>query len=540
MVLGFWALTAVVLMAIALPGMERPGLYYDEAFLAQQARDFTEPDRVGSHAPTATSVWLLGRPYPLRNAAYLGSLKSQLTIPSLWLFGASPTVLRATTLAWGLIGLLLTMLWAQRSFDAPTAVATGILIATDPAFYFFSQMEWGPFTIGLVCRSGGFLLLVLGWRKRSALLHFGGGLVLGLGVYSRVDFVVILAAAGVALAVCHPGVARQALGPRRGAAGWTLAGFALTATTMLLSARQILATGQSIAERGGLEYKARVLWSTLDGSHFYALMDVGGLFDDMFEVESPSGIFGYAVVACAILLGGAAVQGWRRRDTADARPFLLLTTALLAAFMLATPGAVRAHHMLNLMPFAHLLVGTTLAAAWRPGAGSDRTRARVVAGLAITAIAGANVTVTAQTRALIDETGGRGRWTDALLAFAREIDTDPDAVVVSLDWGLHEPLQFTTSRARPVELIWVLPHALRSGRAFAHEGDATHTYLVHPPPWDLFRLSAPFLEAVDRLGPDRAEVTRHRDRAGGHAFTSVRIPWPHRIVYDGRFRIERR
>ena len=83
-----WGVLSVALFAIAIPRVESPGLYYDEAFMAQQARGFVEPDRAGVHPPGTSSTWILGRPFPLRNAAYLGSLKSQLLIPWLAMFGS--------------------------------------------------------------------------------------------------------------------------------------------------------------------------------------------------------------------------------------------------------------------------------------------------------------------------------------------------------------------------------------------------------------------------------------------------------------------
>lgn len=97
--IGAWALLFALAMSAAVPQMDRLGLYYDEAFMAQQARDFVEPGREGLHPASVRSVRVFDRPFPTRNAAYLGSLKSQLLIPSLWLAGASPLVLRITTFA---------------------------------------------------------------------------------------------------------------------------------------------------------------------------------------------------------------------------------------------------------------------------------------------------------------------------------------------------------------------------------------------------------------------------------------------------------
>ncbi|MBW2420298.1 MAG: glycosyltransferase family 39 protein, partial [Deltaproteobacteria bacterium] len=161
-VLALWLALSAAAFALAIPGVEKPGLYYDEAFLAQQARGFVEPERAGQHPPSTREVTLAGRPFPLRNAAYMGSLKSQLLIPSLALFGSSTRVLRLTTLATGLLALLFSMLWARQLLGTPAALLTGLLMATDPGFLLFSRYEWGPYTSMLLCRSLGFFLVTLG------------------------------------------------------------------------------------------------------------------------------------------------------------------------------------------------------------------------------------------------------------------------------------------------------------------------------------------------------------------------------------------
>ena len=67
-----WLGLALVVFAVAAPRTGAPGLYYDEAFLGQQAKDFFEPGRGLAHPGSTREVELFGRPFPLRNAVYLG------------------------------------------------------------------------------------------------------------------------------------------------------------------------------------------------------------------------------------------------------------------------------------------------------------------------------------------------------------------------------------------------------------------------------------------------------------------------------------
>ncbi len=101
-IVGAWLVLSIALSWAALPSIDQLGLYYDEAFMAQQARDFVEPSSGGLHPGSVRSVWIAGRPFPVRNAAYLGSLKSQLLIPVLALAGSTSFVVRTATLATGL------------------------------------------------------------------------------------------------------------------------------------------------------------------------------------------------------------------------------------------------------------------------------------------------------------------------------------------------------------------------------------------------------------------------------------------------------
>ncbi len=531
--IGAWlVLGAIVVGALAPPDGE-PGLNYDEAFLAQQARDFLEPERSTVHPPSERSTWLLGRRFPLRNAAYLGALKPQLLIPAFAIFGPDPHTLRMATLGTALLSLLFTMLWARRVFGLAPALLGGALVAFDPSFVFFGSCEWGPYTALLLCRCLGLYLLTAGWQDERGSLVVAGALAMGLGVYARADFVLIGVAAAVGLLACRgPQLWREARGRPRTV---VFAGIALVvgALPMLLSVIDLLTVASGISERGDLAYRARVLWSTLDGSHYYRVIAMGGLFEELFEDPAPWGLFGLALAAALVATGvRLAKDGPAEGPTRAALVFLGVTVACLGLSMLALPGAVRAHHMLNLMPFTHLLVAVVMVAI------ASTRIARVTVSIAALAILASELRVVAETRSLIAETGGRGRYSNALDTFAAELAAAPEQAVVSLDWGFHETFQFLTSENPLSEPIWQIPRLLASGRAWGHVGDARHHYVVFAPRYELFGFGPAFLDLARAQPAERVEIREHRDRQGEHAFTSVRFTVPHRLIYDGRFRLE--
>src|SRR5260370_40403684 len=92
--------------------------------------------------PDHQVVRLAGRPFPLFIQTYLGTLKSWMLIPAFRIFGPTVAVLRATTLFWSLIALLLLMLGIWRWLGLATALIAGALLAFDPTFFF-------PFGAGL-------------------------------------------------------------------------------------------------------------------------------------------------------------------------------------------------------------------------------------------------------------------------------------------------------------------------------------------------------------------------------------------------------
>ncbi len=528
--LAVWLLLCALAFGVAAPRVDLPGLYYDEAFMAQQARDFLHPEREPDHAGSVRHVEVLGRPFPLRNAVYLGSLKSQLAIPSLAVFGESVRVVRLTTLAWSLVAVGFAMLFARRLLGGPAAWLTGGLLVLDPSWLFFSLYEWGPFTTGLLCRCLGLWALTVGWLDGRRGWLFVGGLACGLGVYSRADFALIVGAAAVALCACRPGIVRELWGPRRSDALTVALAAALGAAPMLVSAADLLATSAAaeIGQRGGVDEKLRVLGSVLDGSRFYRLIDWGGRFHRIWETGAPRAGLGLAAAAALAWCIVDAARRQRRERPAGPGLFLAATLAGVLAGLIVLPGAVRAHHLLNVMPFVHLAVAAAAVATWR--AAGRPGRAAVAA--ALVALALSDVHVIARTFGLIERTGGTGRWSTALRDLAAEIDDAPTTRIYSLDWGLHEPLLFLTDEATLRQPIWRMGGQLRARGRWLQRGRGGERYLVHAPEYDLFGFSPRLLSEARRIAgrePEAVRITEHRDGTGAPVFYSVVVTRPHQL-----------
>jgi hypothetical protein len=296
------------------------------------------------------------------------------------------------------------------------------------------------------------------------------------------------------------------------------------------------ALGRSLGDgsRGEWAEKWSALLTTLDGSYFARLMQVGGAFDRMAAVEgAPSTLFPLLFAASWL---GLALWLWRERRAERRHPahaFALLAALLTIAGMLATPRAVRIHHSLNAWPLPQLVVAIALRELWRRATPRAAARAGVVAALALV-LAGA-LHATHATFMELRATGGKGLWSGALTPLAASLE---GVRVVCLDWGFAGPLRFTDPQLDVEEPLWALR---RPRQPLAMQGDASQVYLLHEPRYAVFPFGERLLAALTALPPGSASIERHAGRSGDTDFLAVRFARPHRLVYrDRRFEVELR
>jgi len=522
---------------LAIGDLGVPGPYYDEVIQALPTLEFLEGRPRAAPLPGSEVLRLDGRPFPWMTQAYMGALKSQLLIPSFAVAGADLSVLRLTTLAWSALGILACIAFARRAFGTGVALVAGLLLACDPSFIFMSRHDWGSFSLGFLLRCGA-LLFALAWWESGKLRHaLLAGAALGLGIYNKVDFAPFPAAVVLALLAADRGALLRAVRERRTQAVAAIATAVLFALPVLLSLPDLQGAAGRLAEEVGFSEKARALGSVLDGSYFLRLMRVGGRFDAMFALEGvPPGGLGVVSVLTAVGLAACAA----RRRAPPGTLLLLACGVFLAGLLLLIPGAVRAHHLMNLYPFPHCIVALGLAALWGAGrapAADSRIgllARRALAVALLLAVVTANLRILGDTHGELQRSGGRGYWSDAVVGFAEELSGSPGARVVCLDWGLHNQVAFLGDGVSSLDGLWAVRRALAQREPWRIAGDAATVYLIHPEPFDLFGLGGLFQRALATLPEDRVGVRPHLDREGGVAFLAVRLNGPHRIHYDGR------
>ena len=455
-----------------------------------------------------------------------------------------------------LAGLAVVAAFSRRAFGAATALTATALLCFDPSFLLLACHDWGSFSLSFLLRG---VTLWCGWRwwdsRRTAWL-WTAAFTTGLAFYNKVDIVIFASAVGIALLV----VAAKPLSrawreePRaaRTAAGACVA-FAIGLAPMFPALPAVFAARNAFAEPNELAEKLHTLWTMLDGSYFHRLMATGGIFgaDSLGQVADAQA----SALPIALLLGVAwllyriATAPAGQRDPRAL--FLLLSSALSILGVMALPGAVRIHHAMNVYPLLHWLVAYALVDAARTLSGEATSGRRPGRMIALGALWTLALAVVASQWRTFDHTvsryqqsGGKGRWSNAIHAFAATLDEDFEGTVSSLDWGFHEPLALLSRGGTFRESHWQIPRALRERPAWVIVGEPGDYYILHLAPYDRSGFGRLFVSAVAEANDDRITALEHLDGDGDVAFVTVRVEAPHRVSFagtatgEGAFKIE--
>jgi hypothetical protein len=516
-----WLVVSLVMTSFATRELPAPGLYYDEAVFAGLARDFLTGKAHGQHMPDTMTVDLCGRPFPLFVQSYLGALKSWLLMPCFAVFGSSVPVLRLTTFGWGLIGLLLFMLWARRLLGLPAALIAGPLLGLDPAYFFMTVHDWGSVALSFLCRFAGFGLLLLWWQGRKWRHLFLATFFFGLGFFNKVDFIVILLGCGLALLLTHRReiVSTVKAAPGRFALGGL--GFLLVAVPMMvLQAGPFLQIAGDPGGETGLAEKAHVTLAMYDGSYFWRLMNVGGRFENMFEASSAVwSPFGLVFLLASVFLIVEVARHFQTDSRCRLLAWLLLGALFETVGFLWLPHANRIHHALLVYPFPQLIITAALVRLWqRPAAitGHNPVRRLLVVGTGLMLIAG-HLFAIQSTGRLIQETGGRGWWSKAINEFCNDVNGRTNLTIVCLDWGFNEQLLFLTDGPRLSEPLWQVAPDEEPG----FTPSPNTIYLIHPTEYTLFPSSATRILEYLQSTDTRRVVHPYSNRENQVAFYAI-------------------
>ena len=519
--LSGWFLLAVVIVLFARENLAAPGLYYDEAVFAGLAKDFVTGHVHGQHMPDHEVVMLGNRPFPLFVQTYLGALKCWMLVPAFYVFGSTFAVLRASNVFWELVALLFLMLGARRWLGLPAAIGAGLFLSFDPTFFFISTLDWGAAVPSFVCRCACFLFAVRWAQLHKTTDAFLLGLFAGLGFFNKADFAVFLIGIVVATLLCYWRQILAAIREYSFGVGLAALGFGIGAAPMILKIPRMVAlsvSGPHPNSAGQSGVKLRTILSMYDGSHFYRLMNVGGVFERMYDgattVRAPLGIALAASVTSYFVLAYG-------RKSVRSRPilFLIVAAALITLGIFLLPDAIRIHHATLVYPLPHLILAATIMLFWKARVFSAKINSAIVAVIALVVVdlIATEFYATVSTERLIRETGGRGRWSESFNSFCSENRDRSGLKIVSLDWGFNEQLAFLTDGPELSEPFWQFNQTLPP-----LSPDPNSIYLAHPAEYSVLKYDVAYLNQFQTRGAD-VEITPHFDRQNEIAFYAIRF-----------------
>lgn len=418
------AATLLTFLATAF-GATQPGIYMDEVLFTYGIW----PE--WGHVAYRSAPGFSGEPVMI--LPYLGALKAWLYRPWIDLVEANTFWLRLPPMLLGTAGLAFAYLSAKRLLGAPPALAGLLLAATDTTLYWTTRIDWGPVALQRFLLALAVYLGLRAKRQRAPLYALAAGFCCGLGVWDKLSFAWLLAAAATALALAYP-FRRTWLWARRFGPAAAL-GALLGAAPYIAYATSTTDDPPPIQlETQAPDFRAKrfALWKAFDGHVFRGWATPAGLIPGTETAAIRAWPNRILFFAALVLL-----RFVRRRI--PRRP--LATLALFCVFswsaMFAIDGAGMLHHLSLVLPAPQFFIAGLFTATAR------HHRWLTYAALALlTGVVAQNLrTATAFPQGLRGH-GTTALWSEALYDLSAQLSAQGVQRVAATSWGLVTPLGY--------------------------------------------------------------------------------------------------
>ena len=526
------ALAIAVYLALATVALDMPGFYYDEVIFVPVSLQV-----LGQCDVDAAVTRSLGCLPLMQTLGYVGAIKAWLHAPLIGLFGASVWTVRLPSILVGAAALFVLWSFVRRELGGAWAALLLVLLALDPVLIEHARLDWGPHMLAALLRV---LALVGLWRwlqtgRMHWLLLACGALVTGF--FDKLNFLWVIGAWIGALAAVG---GRQALGRLRDGRPWqplvagvTAAILAVGAATLVRHAARldVLGDGSAFSWSGHLVKVWDLFAATFSGTSV-----LGWIYGTDVPVTHAFNVL--AIVQCAVAV--MLLARWRpwtpaRRFLA----FLTLASVLLVLAIAATPQVGGTHHIVMLWPLPALHLVTLLAIVAQHTDAETRVKGRGLrAALATTGavVVGAllawNIAMDIRyVDTLQNDRDFKPLFDPAIGKLGKRLEALGVDRVISVDWGLHQPLVALADRQHAAayrEWTWRLIDAPDLERADLRAAVADHVtgkrvaFVLHSPGFSVFSGARQRLDAL--LARERPCATREEtfvNAAGKPLYTIV-------------------
>ena len=500
------AVFIAIFLALATVALDKPGYYYDEViFVPASLRVLGQCD---VDAAVTREIGCL----PLmQTLGYVGAVKAWLHAPLFAAFGISVWTVRLPSILLAAATLVLLWLFVRHELGSAWALLLLALTAIDPVLVSHARLDWGPAMIAAFLRV---LSLIALWRwiqtgRTFWLATACGGLLIGF--FDKLNFLwVIIALVGAAVLVAP----RTLYDRLRAGAPWQPAIAGVTGVVLLWGVVTLVRSVAPLDVQGdagtlGIVAQLRKVWD-LYATTFSGTSVMSWVFGmDVISTHA----FNYVLIA---QLAAAAVLLAYTRPWTPARrllAFLSTATVLLAGAIAATRQVGGSHHLVMLWPLPTLQLVTLLAivvqhidrpaAAWqRAFRGAVATFGAVACGALLAWSIAADVSYVDAWR---NDRYYRQTFDPAIAKLGERLARLDVDRVISVDWGLHQPLVTLAIRERAAdyrEWTWRLIDASDLGRSDLRNAVAEHmtgkrvAFVLHAPRYTVFAGARERLDAL--------------------------------------------
>jgi hypothetical protein len=432
------------------------GLEDDEAVSFRQSAalaDHAPMQCLGSYDIRFSRVCL-----PVMVAPYVGAPKDYVLLPLFAIAGFHVGLARMGAALLAACGIFGAWFFMNRFFGRPAAAITAGFLALNPSYIDLPVFDQGniAFSLGIL----GLLLVAIARvvDRPSHARFFVLGLLIGLGIWGRLNFAWLVLAAGVAVVAVFRLELLSILRYLPSLLVGSLVGVALLVRFLLRRAQDL----RSFMEASAVH---QTFAHTLH-SIFFSLWDVM-----LASMEHRVTIWRAdpipAGLSTVMLAVSAIAVGWCLFRRSKAALAIAVTTIALLLEYLGSRLPVASHHMVIFVPLAGLALGIAV---------SDlrflRKGGRLAVGLLCFAYTVTATTIDFHSASSLHRSQGYGEWSAGIYPLVSYLQSHPDRNgLYMLDWGLGHPIYLLSKGQLPStnlfgvgEVDW--PRLLHDGGTF--------------------------------------------------------------------------